>query len=125
MSEKTRLNNIAVGDIFRAASAQIPSIICLVTSVTKMTIDVRTITTQRSLRFDRRTGEAAWETIEKEQVICTIDSVAPLPVNIHNIMLGLDRKIRLGGGPESNPLDRDEIEALLFLDSHYPSNPLW
>jgi hypothetical protein len=51
---------------------------------------------------------------------CTIDSIAPLPVDIHNVMLGLDRKMRL----RFEKLSREEKDALLFIADFYPSRPL-
>ena len=120
-----RLNNIMVGDIIHATSEAMPSLICLVVSTTDSAISVRTVTTQIRLEFDRRTGEATWQSvIDGESIRCTIDSVAPLPVGVHNTLLGLDRKIRLGGNAIGNPLDDEEISAVLFIDSFYPSNPL-
>lgn len=119
MDKKTKMENIAVGDIVHATSSSAPSLICLVIAVTIEAIDVRTITTQKPIRFNRNTGTAKLE--GTTTIKCSIDSVEPLPVNFHNIMLGLDRKMRLSG---SVGLDEDEKRALLFVHSHYRSNPL-
>src|SRR4051812_33722470 len=94
---KELLGNLAIGDIFHANSPNGASLICLVVSVTESTIHARTVTTQTQLEFDRQTGVAVWG---DDQVPCTIDSTAPLPVEIHNVMLGLDRKSRLERNPE-------------------------
>jgi hypothetical protein len=66
--------------------------------------------------FDLNTGH----TFDSPDVRCTIDSVAPLPVDIHNVMLGLDRKMRL----RFEKLSRAEKDALLFIADYYPANPL-
>jgi hypothetical protein len=95
--------------------------VCLVESVTKTAIYARRVTTQTHLVFDRRTGVAE---VGEERVPCTINSVAPLPVEIHNIFLGLDRKFRLEHDPERLKLTEAEKRAYLYLDSHYPSNLL-
>jgi hypothetical protein len=50
------------------------------------------------------------------QVRCTIDSIAP--VDIHNVFLGLDRKMRL----RFDKLNRAEKDALLFIADFYPAN---
>jgi hypothetical protein len=118
---KAALNNLASGDIFHAESPNGASLICLVMSVTEATIHARTVTTQKHLEFDRQTGTAKWG---DESVPCTVDSVAPLPVDIHNVMLGIDRKFRLEQESERLKLNDAEKRALLYVDSHYSSNQL-
>jgi hypothetical protein len=89
--------------------------------VTESTIHARTITTQMQTEFDRQTGEGVWG---DDRVPCTIDSTAPLPVEVHDVMLGIDRKFRLERIPERIKLNDAEIQAYLFVDAHYSSNPL-
>jgi hypothetical protein len=113
------LNNLAVGDIFHAESPNVASLICLVMAVTKTTIQARTVTHQMHLEFDRQTGVAEWG---DNRVPCVVDSVTPLPVDIHNVMLGLDRKMRLEQDPERFKLNDAEKRALIYVDSHYSSN---
>lgn len=98
-------------------------LICLVTAITETTIHARTMLTQYLLKFDRQTGKGELKG-EITTSPCTIDSVAPLPVDIHNTMLGLDRKSRLERNEERARLTEDEKRALLFLHSHYESNRL-
>ena len=116
---KAALNNLAVGDIFHAESPNGASLICLVVAVTRTTIKARTVTTQKNLEFDRQTGAAEWG---DEPALCTVDSVAPLPADIHNVMLGIDQKFRLEQQPERLKLKDAEKRALLYVDSHYSSN---
>jgi hypothetical protein len=118
---ETLLRNLLVGDIFHATSPSGASLICLTTKVDDNVIEARTVTTQKTLRFDRRTGTGEWES---EQITCVIDSVAPLPIEIHNVMLGLDRKFRLTQLLEGLKLSDVEQNALLFIDSFYPENQL-
>lgn len=100
---RTLFRNLMVGDIFHATTPYAASLICLTTGVTEKTIQARTITHQMHLEFDRETGVAEWigaldwpgEGMSDEPVRCTIDSVAPLPIDIHNLMLLIDRKSRL------------------------------
>ncbi|WP_428671162.1 hypothetical protein [Reyranella sp.] len=115
------LRKLAVGDIFHANSPNGASLICLVLSVTEEAIQSRTVTTQVYLEFDRRTGNAEWG---EDPIICTIDSITPLPVEIHNTMLGIDRKFRLERNLERLRLTDAEKRALVFVASHYPSNQL-
>ncbi|MCP4492879.1 MAG: hypothetical protein GY820_37090 [Gammaproteobacteria bacterium] len=123
-NRKIIIQKLVVGDIFHAESSSMPSLICLTTNITKTTIESRVVTTQISLRFDRVTGVAEWG---DEPVVCTIDSVAPLPVGIHNVFLGIDRKFRLGSDfaeLDSFQLNDDEKSALLYVADFYPLNLL-
>ena len=115
------LNNLAVGDIFHAASPAAPSMICLVMAVTDMGIQARTVTHQLHLEFDRQTGVAKWASDERV-LGAVVDSVAPLPVDIHNVMLGIDRKFRLEQDSERLKLNDAEKRALIYVDFHYASN---
>ncbi len=120
---KEVLFNLVVGDIFQATDAKGVGQFCLVTAVTDTTIHARTMTTLYLLEFDRKTGQGELKG-KIATIPCTIDSVTPLPVDIHNIMLGLDRKSRLERNEERIKLTEDEKRALLFLHSHYESNRL-
>lgn len=113
------LDALCIGDIFHAESPNGASLICLVMGVTDTTIHARTVTTQTYLDFDRRTGVAEWG---DDRIPCTVDSVARLPADIHNEMLGIDRKFRLERDRERLKLTDAEKRALLFVDSHYSSN---
>jgi hypothetical protein len=118
---KTLLGNLAVGDLFHAESPKAPNLICLVVSMTETAIQARTITSGERFQFDRQTGVAQWV---DEAVSCIIDSVAPLPVDIHNVILGLDRKFRLEQDPRRVRLNDAEKQALIYVDTHYSSNRL-
>ena len=113
------LTRLLVGDIFHAKCPNGASFICLVEGVTDDRILARRVTTQDNVEFDRNTG-----TTLGNEVPCTIDSIAPLPLAIHNIMLGLDRKMRLQRDPEKFKLTKEEIQAISFVNEYYPSNPL-
>jgi hypothetical protein len=116
-----KLSKLTTGDIFHAHSANAPSLICLVTSTTATTIHARTVTTQLVLEFDRSTGvgKPTDDLLESH-----IDSITPLPVDIYNVMLGIDRKFRLETDVERFRLTDAEKRALIYVDSHYESHPL-
>lgn len=114
---KTLLSRLVPGDIFHATCPNAASLICLVEAIAGERIDARRVTTQDHVTFDLNTGH----TLDDPEVRCTIDSIAPLPVDIHNVMLGLDRKMRL----RFDKLNRAEKDALLFVGDFYPANPLW
>jgi len=86
---ETALRTIAVGDLFHAAVGRSgASYPCLTLQVRENAIFARRMTTQSVHWFDRATG------VEIGQNAVVIDSVAPLPDDIREIMLGLDRIYR-------------------------------
>jgi len=114
------IRNIGVGDFFHATCPNGASMICLTTAVSDMAIQARRITTQEDLEFDRTTG------LEKGPYggPGRIDSVAPLPPEIHTVFLGLDHRYRTSTDPERNKLSQAEIDAILYIDKYYPANPI-
>lgn len=115
------LRKLAIGDIFHGESPNGASLICLVLSVTVIEIHTRTVTTQSQISFDRVTGIA---TPGGDNIPGTIDSVCALPIDIHETMLGIDRKFRLETDIEKLKLTEAEIKAFLFIKRHYADNPL-
>ena len=116
---KRPLTRLLVGDIFHATCPNGASLICLVEAVTDDRILARRVTTQDNVEFDRSTGVTVGN-----EAPCTIDSIAPLPLEIHNVMLGLDRKMRLQRDPDKFKLNKEERQAILFVNEYYPANPL-
>lgn len=114
---KEELMRLLPGDIFHASCPNGASLICLVEAITDGRIEARRITSQDHWTFERGTGHTKGDTPELR---CTIDSIAPVPVDIHNILLGLDRKMRL----RFEKLSREEKDALLFVARFYPDHPL-
>jgi hypothetical protein len=133
-SRETALRMIGMGDIFHDEDAAGPTRICLTLSVTDATILARAVTTQEVIEFDRRTGVAIHHS-HSTLYRYVIDSVAPLPSDIHEIILSLDRKYREGEcrraeEPNWQPpssesaLTREQIRGLLFVADFYQANPL-
>ena len=124
---KTALRNLTVGDIFHGRSPNGASLVCLVTGVNGTTIFARRITTQDDREFDRSTG------ISLDGVQSTIDCVAPLPPDIFDTYIRIDRKYRSFQEMDRNGIERDltryrltpeEHRALLFIDDHVEANPI-
>ena len=117
---ETLLGRLVVGDVFHASGAAGASLICLTVSVSEAAIQARRVTTQENFEFDRQTG------VEKcaDQRVSRIDSVAPLPLAVLDVILGIDRKYRLLQDPEQGKLTDAEIKALMYIGPHYASNPL-
>lgn len=126
------LHNLAVGDIFHASAPNGASLICLATAVMDTIIQARTVTHQMHLEFDRETGIAEWinakrwpgKGMDDEPVTCAIDSVTPLPIDVHEVMLFVDRKERLAHLSDHARLSDVEKEALIFIYSYYRENVL-
>lgn len=127
MNRKILIGNLIPGDIFHARAPNGASLICLVLSVDDKTIQARRVTTQENVEFDRRTGIATGE------VPSGIDSIAPLPPEIHSVFLEMDKKNRelMAMDEESRFKDLERLKltdaekkALDFIYSHYSSNPL-
>jgi hypothetical protein len=112
-----KLSRLVPGDIFHAECPSGASLICLVEAIENGKIESRRVTTQDHVTFELSTGLSLPDDGEAR---CRIDSIAPLPVDIHNVVLGLDRKMRL----RFEKPDRAEKDALLFVADFYPANPL-
>jgi hypothetical protein len=114
------LDGLTVGDIFHAGggngSLEHGSFICLVTGTTPVSIAARRITTQEDLIFSRRDG-CLLEPSDRDGV--RINSVEPLPIDLHSTLLGLDRRYRLGRTFARFRLTQHEIAALLDAGRHF------
>ncbi|MCM2396041.1 hypothetical protein NBH19_08090 [Rhizobium sp. S95] len=116
------LGKLEVGDIFHGKSKSGGRLTCLVTKINDTHITSRRVTTQQTFVFDKVTGTSA-PTDEHDGGV--IESVEPLPVDIHNILVALDRRYRLGKNrKESVKLRNEEQEALLFLGDYYEKYPI-
>ena len=128
LDRKSLLTRLTVGDIFHAVAPNGASCVCRVLSVNDAIIHARRMTTQENLEFDRQTG------IEKAsdgEALAVINSVAPLPPEIRNVFLGIERKYRqIKPEDWDNPdlerfkLTEAEKKALRFVGPYYISNPL-
>jgi hypothetical protein len=134
MKRELALTKISAGDLFHASATNGASLLCLTISVTATTILARNVATQIIYHFDRHTGHARWN-VHGTIYDCKIDSVAPLPPDIHAILLDLDRKGRdveyqraADPGWEMPPgqarLTEEEKRGLLFVSHFYPENPI-
>lgn len=117
---ESSLRNIKVGDFFHAKCPNGASMICLTTAVDETTLYARRITTQTDHAFDRTTGVER----DPDGILCKVDSVAPLPPEIHNVFLGLDHRYRTSTDPERSKLTDAEKRAIMYIASYYPANPI-
>ena len=129
MDRKTLIGALDVGDIFHAEYPNGAKCICLVLSVADSAIQARRVTSQENLEFDRQTGV---ERAGGEDALAIIKSVAPLPAEIYNVFVELDRKYAAVHGdndiferhPEYFKLSEAEKRAFRFIATHYAANPL-
>lgn len=120
-NREAKIRGIAAGDIFHAEAPNGASLICLALDVSKEHIEARVVTTQHVYQFDRKSGIAE---AGEDRVPCEIDSVTHLPLRIHNLMLSIDQKYEGRPAIGDLKLSRVQIDALVFVYSFYPNNPL-
>jgi len=121
--QNATLATIAVGDLFHATTPNGASLICRAVEISASTIRAQTVTSQYVLEFDRATGVATPE-IHGELVPCTVDSVASVPSEIREALLGLDRAESDKTRAEHHKLTKSEQRALVFAALFYPANPI-
>jgi hypothetical protein len=129
-AREAALRKIAVGDIFHASiGLDGPSYPYLALQVREDVLFARRMTTQSVHWFDRTTGAE----IDDDRVV--INSVEPLPDDIREIMLSIDRLFReaehrRAEEPDWVPAEnhfhqsKDQIRALLFIGEFYSAHPL-
>jgi hypothetical protein len=115
-----KIHNLTVGDIFHAERPNGIRLIALVISVTETTIYARSAVNHQQFELDRKTGTGV-VIFQGEQSPCAIYSTAPLPPDIRNTILGLDRKMRLEEDLERAKLSEAESKALLYVADNYSS----
>ena len=116
------LRAIAVGNLFHATSPNGASLNCLALDVSEIAISARCITSRDMYEFNRTTGVAD-KNVNGKRVPCTIDSVAPLPPAMREILLELDR-VYANPGDDGHRLSEAERRALVFAARYFPANPL-
>ena len=122
LSRKELLVRLEVGDIFQAVSENGAVAVCLVLAVDETVVISRRITTQEYCKFDRRSGRSV---LGGNSFTGTITSVEPLPPEVRNTFLEMDRQYRLAHrDEESLRLTASQKAALLFIHDHYAQYPI-
>ena len=111
---RSKLSWVVPGDLVHGRDEGQQSWVCLVESVGPERIEARRITTQEHLAFDSETGANI------DAAGCRLDSIMPLPLDVHDVLLGLDRKMRLG----NRQISAAEKAALDFATEVYRAHPL-
>lgn len=115
---ETLIRKIKVGDIFHATAPNGASLVCLAVEINETAILARRLFVPEYLEFDRATGVNTTVGGHK----CQIDSVAPLPEDIREVLENLDHRNRTN--PKDAKFREAEKYALLFIADHYPANPI-
>lgn len=111
---QSKLSWVVPGDLVSGREEGKRNLVYLVESVGPDCLRTRRITTQEKVTFDIETAEAI------EAPGCRLGSIVPLPVEVHDVLLGLDRKMRLSDQPISDA----EKAALDFADEVSLAHPL-
>jgi hypothetical protein len=114
------LSKLERGDIAFGVSSEGQGMMLLVYDISETTIFARHVPSQTKAEFARN-GQS--KPIEGVGTI-TIKSAAPLPVETYNVVLGLDRKIRLMHSIEHIRLTEDEKRVLREVEEFYNARPL-
>ncbi len=114
------LSAVRPGDVVLGVGAGGQDKLLLVYAVDKNGIRARHVTTQTTFEFHRdgRTGPL------DGGGHCAIVSIARLPPEQHEIVIGLDRKMRMGREHPDFVLSKAEIEFLLTYDRFFKTHPL-
>lgn len=118
-----KLAHLDTGDIFAARVEGGKSLPFLVVAAEVDSIKTRCMTSQFPLVFQRNDGVAV-ETRDGRTRVWRISCMQPLPLEIHNLMLSVDRRMRLGSNGTTNPLDEGDIRALVFIHDFWDEHPI-
>ncbi len=114
------IRDIKEGDIFHAVAPNGASLVCQALTVSDAVIEAQRMFMPGEIyRFDRTTGVD-----DREGIPGKIDSIAPLPDDIRDVLLKLDHRNRTSNAPGSAKLSEPEKKALLFIYDHYRSNQI-
>ena len=111
---RSKLRLLVAGDVIRGHDLGGAILICLVEAVWADRVETRRVSTQDHVTFAIETGQ------EVDNPESRLDSLEPLSVEMHNVLLGLDRKMRLG----KLPLSEAEKAALQFVADIYSAHPV-
>lgn len=114
------LRAIKAGDVIFALAAGGQDKLLLVYKTTPKTIYARHVTTGTKVEFDRDGRSRRVEGGGSG----TIFSAAPLPVDQYNIVIGLERKMRMAVELADLRLSEDEIQMLLTHEAFFRAHPL-
>jgi hypothetical protein len=119
-SRLQKLKALESGDVIFGIDAGGRGKVLLVIEASKSNFVARHVTSQATVRF----GRDGHSKKIKGGGSCTIVSTRPLPAKEYGIVLGLDRKCRLGQFPDGHMLNQDEINLILKLDDYFKARPL-
>ncbi|MBI3198349.1 MAG: hypothetical protein HYZ40_12760 [Rhodospirillales bacterium] len=114
-SQRVALSELDVGDLLHAEHPDGPKLIAITLDVTATRIRARDICRQEVMEFDRQTGLSV---SADAAVPWVIYSTEPMPPELYEALIGLDRKYGSGRVPtdEESKLTPAEKKALIFIN---------
>ncbi len=119
-ARQAALDAVKVGDVVFGIAGNGQEKLMLVYKADQQSIFTRHVTSQTRVEFGRD-GKSRQVT---DGGSCTIVSVASLPPEDHETVLGLDQKMRTAKKYPEAVLSRAEVEFLLRHDRFFKANPL-
>jgi len=119
-SRQQALAAIKAGDVIFGLGAGGQEKLLLVYQVDEDGFSARHVTTQMSFRF----GRDGRTRLHGDGGQCTVISTAALPPEAHEVVIGLDRKMRTGQADPDFVLSQAEIELLVTHAGFFQSNVL-
>ena len=95
----------------------------LIVAADGKTMRTRCMTSQFPLIFERHDGMAT-ENNDGQMREWRISCIQPLPLEMHNLMLSVDRRIRLGSDGTTNRLDEGDKRVLVFIADFWDRYPI-
>ena len=114
------LGKLERGDIAFGVSSEGQGMMFLVYDTNDTTIFTRHVPSQTKAQFDRSGSSKPIEGVGTVAIV----SAAPLPADTYNIVLGLDRKMRLMHSIQHIRITDDEKRVLREIDEFYRARPL-
>jgi hypothetical protein len=119
-SRLQKLKRVERGDVIYGVDSGARGKLLLVIKATKTRIVTRHVTSQRKFEFGRN---GRFRKVRGGGKV-TIISTRPLPPTEYGIVLGLDRKMRLGQLPDGFMLSKDEVRVILKSGEYFMARPL-
>jgi len=119
-SRLRKLKHVERGDVILGVDGGGRDKLLLVYKATKSRIFTRHVTSQKKVEF----GRDGHSKKIRGGGRCSIVSTRPLPPTEYGIVLGLDRKMRLGQFPDGFMLTNDEVRVILKNCAYFMARPL-
>ncbi|WFT79555.1 hypothetical protein QA634_30830 [Methylobacterium sp. CB376] len=118
-NQQELLKMLVEGDIFHAKSYSGAKIMCLALNNDGIIIRARRICVPLIINFDCNTGVGK---TDDDRCTYMIICISPLPADVHNEVLSIERKYRLETKQHKLALTKKELETIMFVSSFVEEN---